>query len=129
RPQPLGEGGATRGIAAAQEQREFLAAEARAEIAPSCRLPQQGCEVAQHLVADRVTETVVDALEAVDVSKEEAQRLAARVREPLGGALLETPAVEDARQRVEVAGMPHLIDDVANRDGKKCDRQHDAEDG
>ncbi len=69
----------------ARKHRELVATEPRHESVGPDRLAQPRSEIAQHLIAEVVTERVVDLLEAIEVEQHHAERLLAlpRGRDPL----------------------------------------------
>ena len=109
----LGDGLAERARAVRQDDRELLAADARDEVHRPHGVEQGPGDRTDHLVAGAVAVAVVDALEVVDVEREQQRRLAAA-----GDAVdlarerqLEAAAVGDAGQRVAARQVDEGIDE------------------
>ena len=109
--QALGEPPRVVPAAAAQDHREFVAAEAEHLVVDAQAATQQSAEVAQQAVAGRVPAVVVDRLEAVEVDVQQGGDIAeAAVRaNRVLDALLEGTTVGEAGERV-VACLPGKLD-------------------
>ena len=92
------------------QQQELVAALAGEDVAAADELADAARGLAQHLVAGRVAERVVDELEVVEVEVEERDRLAgaARADEVQAQLLLELRAVRQAGERVVVGEVGDL---------------------
>src|SRR6185503_10615365 len=87
---------------AGQEQHEFLAACTEERVEPAQPLPDQRHELLQDAVTLRMTESVVDVLETVDVEQQERRSLAGSTP-PLDRRRqgeMHLPPVERAGQRI-----------------------------
>ncbi len=100
------------GVGLHQHDHELLAAEARDEVGVPHLRRQDLRGRAQHRVADRVREPVVDRLEVVEVGHRHGERavVAQRKRELVGQPLVETPPVGEAGQRVLVRLALELVE-------------------
>ena len=89
-------------VGAVEREHELVAAHAAADVAWPQLGAQGSAELAQRLVAGRVTPAVVDLLEVVDVHGDDRYGVALTLRAPklLVEALLEGTVVEQAAQRV-----------------------------
>lgn len=65
-----------------QRYGELLAPDAADEILLAQHFAADGGDLSQHLVAARVTEFIVDALEMIDIEDDEAERVAVALRTP-----------------------------------------------
>ena len=93
----LGDLARLRATRAEQHEQELLAADPHDRIARPHRLGEHGGDVAQHLVADRVTVQVVDRLEVIEIHDGRGERRRdRRARE----GIVEPVAVERAGQRI-----------------------------
>src|SRR5215471_21805352 len=88
------------------DRRKLFAAEPTEEIARAHVRGHGGCERAQRFVAERMTETIVDRLEVVEVEDENADRLALAclLREQLLRAVTQRTAIQKPGQRVGRGG-------------------------
>ena len=107
-------GGAGAGLVAGVEHdRELVPAEPRERVAGPQRLLQARADLAQHLVAGRVPERVVELLEAVEVDQQQ-RDVAVLVLERLGQPVQQVAAVAEAGQvvgdRVALGGAEALDD-------------------
>ena len=95
------------GIGALNQHHELVSAEAGSGVGAAHALGQAQRELAQHLVAGRMAERVVDGLEVVEVDEEDRHLVlvAAQALERVRHAILEQQAVGQAGQRV-VEGLP-----------------------
>lgn len=90
-----------------KDQREFLAAETRDLVLALDVLDEQVGEELEHLVADQMAETVVDALEIVEIAERDAKVLTVGAREGdlFGERKVEEAAVADAGYRVALTNF------------------------
>jgi hypothetical protein len=112
--QPLGGQVGALLVSVGQEDRELLAADARAGVALAGRRADRLADAAQHAVALLVSPRVVQVLEAVQVADQQAQALAlaARSRELHREPVVEAAAVEEPGQGVGASGLAHVGDQV-----------------
>ncbi len=100
----LGDAGGALVVAAVEQDRELVAAEARRQVAGAQAGAQAAGEGDQQLVADLVPEAVVDALEVVEV-EEQHDRAAVGAAERRLDLLGEQRAVGEAGERVVVGAV------------------------
>src|SRR5690606_6680810 len=121
-PNSLGEMSARVLGRARQQDHELFAAIASRDIAVANDALDPPRDLTQHLVADEMPVTVVDALEMIDVDHEAGQRLALApaARELLAEAAREVAAIVPTRQRIReaAANEPRLVDGVLDREGR-----------
>ena len=110
---PVGAGAGL--VAGVEHDRELVAAEPRERVALPQRLLQARADLAQHLVARRVPERVVELLEAVEVDQQQGD-VAVLVLDRLGQPVEQMAAVAEAREvvgdRVALGGA-QAVDDVS----------------
>ena len=114
---PVGAGAGL--VAGVEDDRELVAAEPRQGVARPQRLLQARADLAQHLVARRVPERVVELLEAVEVDQQQ-RDVAVLVLERLGQPVEQVAAVAEARQVVGdgvALGGAQALDDGQSRPG------------
>ena len=100
-------------LVALHEHGELVAAEARDHVLLAHGAHEPGRDAAQQLVADRVAERVVDALEVVEVDEHHGDLVRAARLERLAHALGEQRAVGEPGQRIVVGLMGELVLQVA----------------
>ena len=101
--------GGCRRIGVRQQQRELVAAQTSRRVGVArAELLQPLGDVAQHAVAEVMTQHVVDQLEAVEVEHQDGTRLV-RGTQPLLQVLAELLAVGQARQRIPERQAMHLL--------------------
>ena len=106
--------GAPLGILVADhEHGELVAAEPGDDVVAADRVHEPGRDAAQQLVADRVPERVVDALEVVEVDEHHRDLALGVALERLAHALAEQRAVGQPGQRVVVGLVLELVLEVA----------------
>src|SRR5688572_25192469 len=98
----LGELHRLRDLGAREQDREFIAAEARTGVARADLALRAPRDFFESLVAGQMTKAVVDLLEMIDVDHQAGQRLSRsfRARELLAQAVVEIAAVVPAGQEV-----------------------------
>ena len=92
-----------------EQDGELVAAESGDRVAGPDRLPQPLGHLDEQEVAGRVTEKVVDLLEAVEVEEEDRDAVATDGVERVLDAVAEQRAVRERRQRVVEGGVDELV--------------------
>ena len=102
-PHPVGNGESFVKVAHRHAGREFLAADAGEQHIGTERRRRGAGKGLQHGIADRMAETVIDLLEAIEIEQQHGERLVvdSLSRHEACSAVEESPAIGDAAQRVD----------------------------
>ena len=92
-----------------QHHDEFIATETRQEVAFANRSRQATRHLAQQVIAERVTETVVHHLEVIKIDKQQPDRTRLRARQSLLQHLHEVRTISQAGQLVVTSSMGQLL--------------------
>ena len=126
RAQPFAERHRLLGIEPFRQHHELLTTETEREVGSAHRAHDLGRDLAQHGVAARMAEPVVEGLEVVDVDQQQAHRRAGgrRTGDDVAALRLQPAAVERAGQRIAAAARQQVL--VALAIGEQIEHVGDA---